>query len=270
MSQAYQRESIRRVCRLRGHDVWEWRYRVHGKMRQEKFSVGECPTERALWTHLETSVRLLNLGAEKPVSIAPTMGAVIDRYRAEYLPTLAKSTRNTDGSMLKVHIEPRWGSVGIPNVSPMAVDAWLKSLAISSSSKGRARRLLKQLIDKAMFWELIPRSLNPMTLVRVKGVSKRVKKVVLLSPEQVVALIAALEEPYKPHGACGGKPGPTRRGTGGPAVGRSRLYRKNGHYSQSLHPRGTRGAKVRFIGRDPTHLRCLGEDAPRLQNSRKK
>ena len=28
MSQAYQRGSIRRVHRLRGDDVWEWRYRV--------------------------------------------------------------------------------------------------------------------------------------------------------------------------------------------------------------------------------------------------
>jgi hypothetical protein len=42
--------------------------------------------------------------------------------RAEYLPTLAKSTRNTDGSMLKVHIEPKWGSVGIADVRPMAVE----------------------------------------------------------------------------------------------------------------------------------------------------
>jgi integrase len=136
-----------------------------------------------LWTHLETSVRLLNEGAAEPVPIAVTMGKLIDRYRSEYRPTLAKSTRNTDGSMLRVHIEPIWGSVGIADVSPMAVDAWLKSLTISPSSKGRARHLLKQLIDKAMFWELIRQDVNPMTLVKVKGVSKRVKKVVLLNPE---------------------------------------------------------------------------------------
>jgi integrase len=78
----------------------------------------------------------------------------------------------------------------------MAVDAWLKSLTISLSSKGRARRLLKQLIDKAMFWEFIHRDVNPITLVKVKGVSKRVKKVVLLNPEQVAALVTSLEEPY--------------------------------------------------------------------------
>ena len=119
--------------------MWEWRYRVRGEMKQEKFKVTDSPTKKAL-----------NEGAAEPVPIAVTMGQLIDRYRSEYLPTLAKSTRNTDGSMLKVHIEPKWGSVGIADVSPMAVDAWLKSLTISPSSKGRARRLLKQLIDKAM------------------------------------------------------------------------------------------------------------------------
>jgi hypothetical protein len=32
-------------------------------MKQEKFNVADYPTEKALWTHLETSVRLLNEGA---------------------------------------------------------------------------------------------------------------------------------------------------------------------------------------------------------------
>jgi hypothetical protein len=78
----------------------------------------------------------------------------------------------------------------------MTVGEWLKSLTISPASKGRARRLLKQLIDKAMSWEMIPGGKNLMTLVKVKGVSKRQKKVVLLTPVQMVTLIAALEGPY--------------------------------------------------------------------------
>ena len=165
-------------------------------MKQEKFKVADYATEKALWQHLGTAIRLLNEGAEEPAPVAATMGKVIARYREEYLPTLAKSTRNTDGSMLKVHIEPKWGSVAIADVRPKKVDEWLRSLTISPSSKGRARRLLKQLFDKAMFWELIPTAINPMTLVKVKGVSKRQKKVVLLTPAQVVALIAELEEPH--------------------------------------------------------------------------
>jgi len=113
MGQAYQRGSIRRVRRLRGDDVWEWRYRVPGKMKQEKFIVADFPTEKAVWTHRATAVRLLNEGADKPAPVASTIGQLVPRYQLEYLPTLAKSTRNTDGSMLRVHIESRWGSVGV-------------------------------------------------------------------------------------------------------------------------------------------------------------
>jgi hypothetical protein len=49
MGQSYQRGSIGRIPRLRGDDVWEWRYRVLGKMKQEKFKVADYPTEKALW-----------------------------------------------------------------------------------------------------------------------------------------------------------------------------------------------------------------------------
>ena len=48
MGQVYQRGSVRRVKRAKGNDVWEWRYRVRGKMKQEKFKVADYPTEKAL------------------------------------------------------------------------------------------------------------------------------------------------------------------------------------------------------------------------------
>ena len=113
MSQVYQRGSLRRVRRASGNDVWEWRYRVKGKMRQERYPVATYLTEKAMWRHLETAIKLLNAGAEKPVPGAATMGVLIQRYRKDYLGGLAKSTRNTDGSMLKVHIEPKWGDTAV-------------------------------------------------------------------------------------------------------------------------------------------------------------
>jgi hypothetical protein len=57
MGGVYQRGSIRRVKRAKGNDVWEWRYRVKGSMKQEKYSVDEYPTEKALWKHLSTAIR---------------------------------------------------------------------------------------------------------------------------------------------------------------------------------------------------------------------
>jgi integrase len=197
MNQRYQKGSIRRQRRASGQDVWVWRYRVSGVMKQEMFRISDFPTERALWKHLETPISLLNSGSEEPVPVAVTMGKLIERYRKEYLPELAKSTRDTDGSMLKVHIEPRWAHVSVTDVRAMDVDKWLRSLPISPPSKGRARRLMKQLIDKAMFWELIPHRPNPITLVKVKGATKREKEIILLTPTQVGMLMAELAQPFR-------------------------------------------------------------------------
>jgi integrase len=197
MGQVYQRGSIRRVSRLGGNDVWEWRYRLHGKMKQETYPVAEYRTEKDLWKHLELSISALNHGAAAPtVRGIVTVGTVVDRYVKEYLPELAKSTRDTDGSMLRLHIKPHWEKVPISTVRPMAVDAWLKTLKMSQSSKGRARRLLKQLVDRAMYWELVPTTINPVTLVKVKGASLRGKRIEPWTQEQVMTLYASLSQPY--------------------------------------------------------------------------
>jgi len=47
MTQVYQRGSIRRVKRAIGKVVWQWHYRVRGKMKQEKSKVADYPTEMA-------------------------------------------------------------------------------------------------------------------------------------------------------------------------------------------------------------------------------
>jgi integrase len=196
MGQVYQRGSIRRVKRAKGSDIWEWRYRRKGKMKQSMFPVADFPTETSLWKHLSTSIRLLNDESGSALPVAVNMGTVIQRYLDEYLPNLSKSTQNTDGSMLRVHIEPKWGSVGISDVRAMAVDAWLKTLALSPASVGRARRMMKQLIDKAQFWEYIPVGVNPIKLVKVKGARSRQKRINLYTVEQTMGLIGELEEPY--------------------------------------------------------------------------
>jgi integrase len=181
---------------VRSGEVWEWRYRIHGKLRQQMFSVAEFPTEKKLRQHLAASIAQLNGEQEEPLPIIATIGDLIARFRTECLPGLARSTRGTYESTFAAQIVPRWADKPIADLKPMAVDAWLKSLTVSAATKSKARRLLKQLLDKAMFWEIVPVGLNPMKLVRVKGSSKRKKQIVLLTPEQVMDLIDALDEPY--------------------------------------------------------------------------
>ena len=196
MGAVYQRGSVRRIKRKSGVEVWEWRYRHKGKQRQETFSVADFPTEKSLWKHLESSISVINEGVAPVLPSAITVGMVVDRYIKEYLPDLAKSTRDTDRSMLRCHIWNYWGKTPIISLRPMAIDSWLKGLNMSQSSKGRARRLLKQLIDRAMYWELIPVAINTVTLIRVKGSTMREKRIEPWTQEQVTKLYDGLAEPY--------------------------------------------------------------------------
>jgi integrase len=165
-------------------------------MKQESFSVALFPTEKTMWKHLESSISRLNPETTDEVRGPISMKTLITRYRKEVLPELARSTRGTYDSAFKLYIEPKWGDVRLGDVRPMAVDAWLKPLVMAPATKGRLKRLLKVLLDKAMYWEYTPQGLNPIKLVKIKGVSKREKKIILLMPEQVMKLIAALDEPY--------------------------------------------------------------------------
>jgi integrase len=47
----------------------------------------------------------------------------------------SKSAQNTDGSMLRVHVSPMWGCVGISDVRAMAVDKWRKTLTIQTGGE---------------------------------------------------------------------------------------------------------------------------------------
>jgi hypothetical protein len=183
------------VKRANGNEVCEWRYRVKAKMQQQMLRVADFPSKKAVWEHLQHSVSSLNRETETILPGAVTIGMLADRYIKEYLPDLARSTRDSWEGVLRLHIRPHWDKVPVLAAKPMAVDAWLKTLPLSAASKGRAPRLLKQLIDRAMYWELIPIVENPIKLVKVKGITKRAKKIVLLTPEQVSTLVAALEEP---------------------------------------------------------------------------
>ena len=129
------------------------------------------------------------------------MSKVIERYNDRELPKLAKSTRDTITSMLKVHFEPRWNNTVAENVFADDVEDWLEKPSgadgklLSDASCTRARNLMKILLDRAMVWRFLTVGTNPMTLVRTKSPSKRMKARHTVSIEQVNRLIAALPHP---------------------------------------------------------------------------
>ena len=196
MSPRYQRGSLRREKRSGGNDVWVWRYRLNGTMKQETYPAANYKTKTAMWEHLEPAVRALNNQSAEPVHVAATLGDVIQKYMKQNLPKLAKSTQDTQNGQLQIHIKPKWGDRALTEIHPGDVQAWIQTVNLSQVSKGNVMVIMRRLFKLAMLWGMYPVGLNPLSLVEVKGATKREEEPTILSPAQVTQLIEELGPPY--------------------------------------------------------------------------
>jgi integrase len=138
---------------------------------------------------------LLRLNAEQPSAAgASNFGAVIARYEQEEMPE-RYSTRAAYQSYIKNQIRPRWAETPMSAVKPMAVEDWLRNLALAPKTKSHVRSLMHTIFQCAERWELIDK--NPIKLVRVKGGTKRLKTPRVLAPEQFHSLLPLIREPFR-------------------------------------------------------------------------
>jgi integrase len=228
--QRFQAGSLRKVSRKTGF-VWEYRYRDNSQtgcpMRQLTLSATLYPTESKALAALQPMLVKIN-GEEAFVQKRQaTFGTLIDRYiEAERLKEVkALKPGNAfvkDGvqystvcsylTSLNSYIRPRWSDTLLTEVKPAAVDDWLRSLTrlrkpndksktepalLSPKTKGNIKSMMFRLMERAMFWELVPITRNPIGLVEIRGVSKRRKTPFILTVEQYHAVVEQLEEPYK-------------------------------------------------------------------------
>jgi integrase len=71
---------------------------------------------------------------------------------------------------------------------------WIKGLNLAPKSKGHVRSVMHILFEWAMRWELMEYNRNPMSLLKLKGLTKRIKQPRALSVEQLQSLWAHLDE----------------------------------------------------------------------------
>lgn len=209
------RGSIRRVKRKRGPDAWEFRYPDRsrgGKLKAMTFSTAEFPTKGAMWSHIDSMLWKINADAPQNLSQELSFGGVCDRYIADEhlrdISGLKRGQQNTFGT-LKVstargylqiitnHIRPQWGSTPANRVTAAAVVDWMRELPCSPVTKGHIKALMHRLFERAMLWELVPVQRNPISLVEVRGVSRRSKRPVVLTAEQCLLILNALRQPYR-------------------------------------------------------------------------
>src|SRR5437867_9549222 len=104
----------------------------------------------------------------------PTVNTLINHYRAEKMPT-RHDTRGGYESWLRVYILPKWGDRRITELQARPVELWLESLPLAPKSRVHIRGILSALWSFAMWKQDVPMQVNPISLVTIKGASKRVR-----------------------------------------------------------------------------------------------
>jgi integrase len=138
--------------------------------------------------------RSLKLQADRT---SPTVLWVVEQYRIEKMPKLRHSTQRITGLWLKKYVLTQWGKQPITDLQPRPVELWLESLPLAPKTRGHLRELLHRLVDYAMWRGAIPVGTNPISLVTVRGSSKRRKQPHNLTVEEFHALMRHLREPFK-------------------------------------------------------------------------
>jgi integrase len=195
----YQHGSIRKVPRANGF-AWEFRFYCSDengerKLKTQTFDAIKYPTVAAVRKAVESQLGALNSDTMAG-KVSATMNTIINRYYAEEFPSLRHSTQSTNRSLIDLHIRPKFGDVRPSDVSAILVKNWLEKCSFGAAQKARARNIISKLLDLSMLWEYIPLQRNPMQLVKIKGSTKRQKKLVILTPDQFKTYTQSLPEPY--------------------------------------------------------------------------
>lgn len=173
--------------------VWRFWWWENGKRRSKV--LGRFPTKTAAWKAAKPLRDALETKPQ-PKPNAPAVSTLVEQYKAEKMPD-RKDTKRTYQSWIRVHILPKWGQCPITDLQARPVEMWLESLQLAPKSRVHIRGILNGLWNFAMWNQAIPMQVNPISLVKVKGASKRRKQPRSITVEQFQALSAELHEPHR-------------------------------------------------------------------------
>ena len=201
--QTYQQGCIQRKKRERGPDVWILRYREDGMLKSH--TIGTVLQFRTK-AEAQRSLGEVRADINNNVEVV-TFGQLCDRYLKEGIPE-RHTTASALRSMVKYRIWPYWYQQRVSDMArnPMAVEQWIKGLMttprkkedkprpLSPKSKGHTKAVFHRLFECAMRWGYLEIQRNPMSLIELHGVSRRTRKIVLVTPEQYQRLLPLLSQ----------------------------------------------------------------------------
>jgi integrase len=177
--------------------AWNFFWWENGKRRSKQIGTkAQYPTKAAAWRaarELRDAVEQQNAVSIR--STVPTVNTIVEQYRMERMPT-RRDTRGGYESWLRVYILPKWGDGPITNLQARPVEMWLEPLPLAPKSKVHIRGILSALWNYAMWKQDVPMQVNPISLVTIKGASKRIRKPRILTVEQFRSVVSHLREPF--------------------------------------------------------------------------
>jgi integrase len=181
------------VVRDKRDKVWRFYFWENGK-RKSKL-LGRFSTKAAAWKSAKPLRDALETKTQTQRSTVPTVSTLVEQYRTEKMPT-RHDTRGGYESWLRVYILPKWGGSPITDLQARPVEKWLGALTLAPKSKVHVRGILSGIWKYAMWRQDIPMQVNPISLVTVKGASKRQRQPRSLTVEQFRSLLSYLKEPF--------------------------------------------------------------------------
>jgi integrase len=174
--------------------VWNFFWWENGKRKCR--TLGRFPTKAGAWQAAKSLRDALEAKPKpQPTPSVPSVSTLVEQYKTEKMPD-RKDTSRTYQSWIRVHILPKWGQSLITELQARPVELWLESLPLAPKSRGHIRGILSSLWNFAMWKQAIPMQVNPISLVTVKGASKRRKQPRSLTVEQFRLLLSHLHEPH--------------------------------------------------------------------------
>lgn len=183
-----------KAIRNEARGTWVFFPVIDGKRTTRKLGNLKDLTQEQADRSAQEMLRSLKLQTERN---APTVSWIVAQYRTDKMIHLRHSTQRVAELWLKKYILPRWGSQQITELQPRPVELWLESLPLAPKTRGHLRELLHRLMDHAMWCGSIPVGTNPVSLVTVRGSSKRRKQPRSLAVAEFQRLVQYLREPFK-------------------------------------------------------------------------
>lgn len=190
MSRRYQVGCLFREKRKAGPHVWVFRYRDGQHHRKEQIgTVDQLPTKSDALRACEHLRRNVNREARSP----RTFGELADHYTTHELTSKTPYYGEVCAWYLKAWIRPKWAGYSLSDVKAVAVESWLKPIALAPGSKAKIRNLMHAIFQHAMRWEFV--GTNPISLVRQSA--KRVKSPDVLTVDEIERLLCELADPWR-------------------------------------------------------------------------